>query len=232
MNRLEKLENELNINYGKNTVKRWREELKYFKVIRFEWDKGSFADAFILRYEFMTKRHLLFFCEFLEILPIFKNESEIAIDEKWEYSDVLYGFKSPGWMKINKQDVYVSHCNGKDSKIIELDKTNQALTKQIETEQNDVKLYQQEVSVLNEQVKVAQDGQENILQRFNANRDKQEQENNKVRETIKFLRDENHQLTSESGELKAQYTEQINDLELKLTEYRLKFEYAQKQLAN
>jgi len=121
MNRLEKLENELNINYGKNTVKRWREELKYFKVIRFEWDKGSFADAFILRYEFMTKRHLLFFCEFLEILPIFKNESEIAIDEKWEYSDVLYGFKSPGWMKINKQDVYVSHCNGKDSKIIELE---------------------------------------------------------------------------------------------------------------
>ena len=86
--------------------------------------------------------------------------------------------------------------------------------------------------MLNEQVKVAQDGQENILQRFNANRDKQEQENNKVRETIKFLRDENHQLTSESGELKAQYTEQINDLELKLTEYRLKFEYAQKQLAN
>lgn len=117
-------------------------------------------------------------------------------------------------------------------KIIELDKTNQELVKQVETEQNDIKLYQQEVSVLNEQVKVAQEGQENILQRFNSNRDKQEEENNKVRETIKFLRDENHQLTSESGELKAQYTDQINDLELKLTEYRLKFEYAQKQLAN
>ena len=95
-----------------------------------------------------------------------------------------------------------------------------------------MQLYQQEVSVLNEQLKVAQDGQENILQRFNSNRDKQEIENNKVRETIKFLRDENHQLISDTAEIKSQYTDQISELEHKLTEYRLKFEYAQKQLAN
>ena len=116
--------------------------------------------------------------------------------------------------------------------IIELEKANEQLNKQIETEQNDIKLYQQEVTVLNDQVKVAQEGQENILNRFNTNRDKQEVENNKVRETIKFLRDENHQLISDNGEQKAQFDDQINELEHKLTEYRLKFEYAQKQLTN
>lgn len=116
--------------------------------------------------------------------------------------------------------------------IIELEKANTQLSQKVETEQNDVKLYQQEVAVLNEQLKVAQDGQENILQRFNSNRDKQEIENNKVRETIKFLRDENHQLISDNNEQKTQFTDQIHELEHKLTEYRLKFEYAQKQLAN
>jgi hypothetical protein len=116
--------------------------------------------------------------------------------------------------------------------IIELEKANEQLSKQVETEQNDIKLYKQEVVVLSEQVKVAQEGQENILQRFNSNRDKQEIENNKVRETIKFLRDENHQLISDHGEQKAQFNDQTNELEHKLTEYRLKFEYAQKQLTN
>jgi len=116
--------------------------------------------------------------------------------------------------------------------IIELEKTNEQLSNKLATEQNDIKLYQQEVTVLNEQVKVAQDGQENILQRFNKNRAKQEIENNKVRETIKFLRDENHQLISDNGEQKAQFNNQISELEHKLTEYRLKFEYAQKQLTS
>ena len=77
---------------------------------------------------------------------------------------------------------------------------------------------------------MAQEGQENILQRFNSNREKQETENNKVRETIKFLRDENHQLISDNNEQKIQFTDQAYELENKLTEYRLKFEYAQKQL--
>lgn len=116
--------------------------------------------------------------------------------------------------------------------IIELEKANEQLNNQITSEQDDVKLYQQEISVLNEQVKVAQEGQENILQRFNKNREKQEIENNKVRETIKFLRDENHQLISDISEQKAQFHDQTSELEHKLTEYRLKFEYAQKQLTN
>ncbi len=70
------------------------------------------------------------------------------------------------------------------------------------------------------------------MKRFNANREKQEQDNDKVRETIKFLRDENHELTSTATEQTTKYTEQIQELEHKLTEYRLKFEYAQKQLSN
>ena len=117
-------------------------------------------------------------------------------------------------------------------KIIELEKANEQLNDKLATEQNDITLYQQEVSVLTEQVRVAQEGQENILQRFNRNRDKQEIENNKVRETIKFLRDENHQLISDISEQKAQFDDQLSELEHKLTEYRLKFEYAQKQLTS
>ncbi len=117
-------------------------------------------------------------------------------------------------------------------KIIELDKANQELTTQLETAKKEVELSQQEISVLNEQVKVAQEEQEKILQRFNSNREKQDQENSQVRETIKFLRDENHELTTENETKVDVLTKQINELEHKLTEYRLKFEYAQKQLAN
>ncbi|ARD44264.1 hypothetical protein [Colwellia sp. PAMC 21821] len=53
---------------------------------------------------------------------------------------------------------------------------------------------------------------------------KQEVEYNKARETIKYLRDEN-------TELNRKLVQQVNELEDKLTEYRLRFEYAQKQLA-
>ena len=55
------------------------------------------------------------------------------------------------------------------------------------------------------------------------NKNKQELEYNKARETIKYLRDEN-------SELNRKLDQQINELEDKLTEYRLRFEYAQKQL--
>jgi chromosome segregation ATPase len=116
--------------------------------------------------------------------------------------------------------------------IIELEKAKTSLEQQVATEQQDVKLYQKEVTVLAEQLKVAQEGQDNILERFNSNREKQEIENTKVRETIKFLRDENHDLLTAKSVETTEYTDKINELEHKLTEYRLKFEYAQKQLAN
>ena len=56
-----------------------------------------------------------------------------------------------------------------------------------------------------------------------ANKDKQELEYNKARETIKFLRDEN-------TDLQLKLTEQVTQLEDQLREYRLRFEYAQKQI--
>lgn len=116
--------------------------------------------------------------------------------------------------------------------IIELEKIKATLEQQVANEQQDVQLYQQEVATLTEQLKVAQDGQESILERFNSTREKQEVENTKVRETIKFLRDENHELLTAKSAETTEYTDKINELEHKLTEYRLKFEYAQKQLAN
>ncbi len=116
--------------------------------------------------------------------------------------------------------------------IIELEKAKISLEQQLATEQQGAELHQQEVATLTEQLKVAQDGHENILERFNSNREKQEIENTKVRETIKFLRDENHELLTANSAETTKYTDKINELEHKITEYRLKFEYAQKQLAN
>jgi hypothetical protein len=56
------------------------------------------------------------------------------------------------------------------------------------------------------------------------NKEKQEAEYSKARETIKHLRDDN-------VELKTKLAQQVSELENKLTEYRLRFEYAQKHLA-
>lgn len=114
--------------------------------------------------------------------------------------------------------------------ITQFEKKNQELADNLITEQSDIKLYQKEVESLKLQVKLAQEGQENVLNRFNANRDKQEKDNDQVRETIKYLRDENSEMISQYNNKKEQFLEQINELENKLTEYRLKFEYAQKQL--
>lgn len=111
-----------------------------------------------------------------------------------------------------------------------LETKNQELKSRLITEQSDVELYQKEVSSLKSQLTLAQEGQENILNRFNTNRDKQEKDNNQVRETIKYLRDENNNMITQNNIQKKEYSERIVELENKLTEYRLKFEYAQKQL--
>jgi len=115
-------------------------------------------------------------------------------------------------------------------KISELEVKNQELANQLITEQADINLYQKEVSSLQSQVTLAQQGQENILNRFNATREKQEKDNDQVRETIKYLRDENSDMITQNISQKEGFIEQISELEQKITEYRLKFEYAQKQL--
>jgi len=115
-------------------------------------------------------------------------------------------------------------------KITQLEKNNQEVLDNLAVEQSYVQSYQKEIETLTSQVDVAQKDQEDVLARLHANREKQEQENDKVRETIKYLRDENTEVTSQNNQQKEQFMEQIHELENKLTEYRLKFEYAQKQL--
>jgi len=107
---------------------------------------------------------------------------------------------------------------------------NQELSTSLVTKKADIKSYQAEISSLKDQVTKTHQEQESILNRFNANREKQEKDNNKVRETIKYLRDENNEMINQINEQKEEAIDKINALENKLTEYRLKFEYAQKQL--
>jgi hypothetical protein len=114
--------------------------------------------------------------------------------------------------------------------INQLEIKNQELTNNLTTEQADIKLYQKEVSSLKSQVTLAQEGQDNILNRFNATRKKQEKDNDQVRETIKYLRDENNDMITQNNRQKETFIEQTSELEHKLIEYRLKFEYAQKQI--
>jgi len=151
--------------------------------------------------------------------------NDVAEQVKQQHFDEIAGIKEAG-----KEAVILQ--SAAQQNIIELEKSNDQLLNKVEVEKNEVKLYQQEITVLTDQVKVAQQGEENILQRFNNNREKQEIENNIVREAIKSLRDENHQLIRDIEEQKAQFSEKINETEHKLTEYRLKFEYAQKKLMN
>jgi len=115
-------------------------------------------------------------------------------------------------------------------KINQLEIKSQELTSSLITEKADIKLYQKEVSALKSQVTLAQEGYENILNRFNTNREKQEKDNDQVRETIKYLRDENNDMITQINQQKEGFIERTSELEQQLIEYRLKFEYAQKQL--
>lgn len=94
----------------------------------------------------------------------------------------------------------------------------------IEQASQDIKQYQKQADVYKEQSVQEKEQTEQRQMRFEASREKQEIEYNKARETIKFLRDENHDLNSK-------LEQQVTELQDKLTEYRLRFEYAQKQLA-
>ncbi len=115
-------------------------------------------------------------------------------------------------------------------KIAQVTEENKKLSQSLASQQEEVKLSKKQAETLEAQLVSAQQEQENILSRFKINRDKQERDNEQVRETIKYLRDENNEMISENNKEKADFIERINKLELKLTEYRLKFEYAQKQL--
>lgn len=149
------------------------------------------------------------------------NDQQIRLKEQQLEEQKKYSLKAEQQQQAQESSL---------QKINQLEMQNQELVNNLITEQSDIKLYQKEAESLKSQVKLAQEGQDNLLHRFNTNRDKQEKENDQVRETIKYLRDENSDMITQHNEKKEQFLEQIHELESKLTEYRLKFEYAQKQL--
>lgn len=166
-----------------------------------------------------------------------KQHVKIAQEYKQEINqqnEALSKFKQQMLEEKKSASLQLTQLQQKQSnseqQVAQLEAKNLELANSLITEQADIKLYQKEVSSLKSQVKLAQDGQENILNRFNSNREKQEKDNNQVRETIKYLRDENSELITLHNEKKEEFMEQIHELESNLTEYRLKFEYAQKRL--
>ena len=83
--------------------------------------------------------------------------------------------------------------------------------------------FEQQINQLEQNLESERSSALQNRQMVQESKNKQEREYNKARETIKYLRDENTELNSK-------LEQQVNELEDKLTEYRLRFEYAQKQL--
>ncbi len=91
-------------------------------------------------------------------------------------------------------------------------------------------LHESNTLALSEKLQVLEKDHEAVLKRFSLAKEKQEQENTLVRDTIKNLRHENNELKAKKSSESDELAEQVNLLEQKMTEYRLKFEYAQKQI--
>ena len=120
----------------------------------------------------------------------------------------------------NMQQQIAANAHERD----ELEQRNQSIAANLSDLEKENQQQQNQIIQLNKELKVSNEQISNVQQRFVDNRDKQESEYTQARETIKYLRDENH-------ELNEKLTTEVADLETKLTEYRLRFEYAQKQLA-
>jgi len=84
--------------------------------------------------------------------------------------------------------------------------------------------HQEVLASLEEQLKEAKSEHDNTQQRIDNAKAKFDSDSDQARETIKYLRDENHEITTK-------YEQRVGELEDKLTEFRLRFEYAQRQLA-
>ena len=111
--------------------------------------------------------------------------------------------------------------------LMQLQQSYDNLAASFEQAKQEIDHYQIITENLTKDLEQATNNIEQNQQRHNAQiekRDKQEVEYNKARDTIKYLRDEN-------AELSQKLENQVSELETKLTEYRLRFEYAQKELA-
>ncbi len=104
-------------------------------------------------------------------------------------------------------------------KLAELEASHNLALKAIEQFELSISEKQKQITVLEQEL--AKTAKSRLWHQ--ENKDKQESEYNKARETIKYLRDEN-------SELNRKLEHQVNELEDKIREYRLRFEYAQKEL--
>lgn len=94
-----------------------------------------------------------------------------------------------------------------------------------EKAQADVELMNKQQLDAQEKVNQATEAESVAVKRLTNYREKHQGDHDKARDTIKYLRDENH-------ELSAKHAQEVSDLEDKIREFRLRFEYAQKQLAS
>ncbi|WP_281559134.1 hypothetical protein [Thalassomonas sp. RHCl1] len=116
----------------------------------------------------------------------------------------------------SEQDKWALQLSDGQSKQEELIAKLKQSDEQVSQYQQQCDELEQKVSGLNNTLKKAE-------QRLEKNREKFQADGDKARETIKYLRDENFELNS-------RLETELGELESKLTEYRLRFEYAQKQL--
>jgi len=110
-----------------------------------------------------------------------------------------------------------------EKNVIELTAQNKMISNNYKAATESVETYKLEINTLKEKYSNANLTAEDTKKRIEVNKKKQESEYNKARDTIKYLRDENL-------ELHTQLDQKVTALEDKLREYRLRFEYAQKQL--
>jgi chromosome segregation ATPase len=150
-----------------------------------------------------------------------QSSLEKAMTEKDEQSQQYQDDKHQLSQKVNELEAVVKgqtqqNKNLQDS-VLELEQQQQEL---LDIKQQD----QQVIAKLETQVQKAHENISTLQDRFHAKQERQEVDYNKARETIKYLRDENL-------ELNTKLEQEVAALEEKVTEYRLRFEYAQQHIA-
>jgi len=146
---------------------------------------------------------------------VLKKDHQVALEQS---EQALKDQKS-------QMDELTTKASSADKEIATLSDKHDKLVSLYEETNNSVDSYQQEIVNLKEKHDTANQKLVDVKERVEANKEKQEAEYNKARDTIKYLRDENL-------ELSAKLDQEVSELEDKIREYRLRFEYAQKQLNN
>ena len=147
---------------------------------------------------------------------ITKLTDKLSVDEKRFITDSQLLKDSQAALEVEKQKL--------QQQLSDLSIKLESSEADLVTEKSGAGQYQENLTALEEKLKAAKSEQGNAQQRIDSAKAKFNSDSDQARETIKYLRDENHEITT-------QYEQRVGELEDKLTEYRLRFEYAQRQLA-